>query len=208
MIWRNYFLQYFFQEFRVHFIQKISVIAVFLVLSGFYASAEELWRLRYFVPTSSESEITRGSSKGTDKLNTSGHGGNLVFANGIGLGYSTVRTNGNLGGIDYKFKNHSLDLSYTIGDTLSLTVGAGRLIYGRGELSMNGTSYVTESSSGESLFMNFGIPFIGGELLMAYRQNNTEYQNYQSKISGKSVMLADSVKLLSGQISAGFGFLF
>ena len=193
---------------KVTVLKKISVLTVFFIFSAFHAGAEELWRLRYSVPTSSESEITRGSSKISEKLNTSGHSGNLVFANGIGFGYSTVRTNGSLEGIDYKFKNHSLDLAYTIGDDLSFTLGAGRLVYGRGEQSLNGTSYVTESSSGEALFMNFGIPFIGVELLLGYRQNNIEYKLFQNRIAGKSVILEDSVILLSSQLNAGLGFLF
>ena len=193
---------------KVPVIQKITVLTVFFFFSVCHAGAEEIWRLRYSVPTSAESEITRGSSKASEKLNTSGHSGNMVFANGIGFGYSTVRTNGSLGGIDYKFKNHSLDLAYTIGNDLSYTLGAGRLVYGRGEQSMSGTSYVTESSSGEALFMNFGIPFLGGEFLLGYRQHNIEYKNFQSQISGQTVMLEDTVKLLSSQVNAGFGFLF
>ena len=189
-------------------LHKITVISAFFMFTAIHAGAEELWRLRYSVPTSGESEITRGSSKTSEKLNTTGHSGNLVFANGIGFGYSTVRTNGSLEGIDYKFKNHSLDLAYTIGDDLSFTLGAGRLVYGRGEQRLNGTSYVTESSSSEDLFMNFGIPFIGGELLLGYRQNNIEYKLFQNRIAGKSVILEDSLILLSSQLYAGFGFLF
>jgi hypothetical protein len=189
-------------------LHKITVISAFFMFPPIHAGAEELWRLRYSVPTSGESEITRGSNKTSEKLNTSGHSGNLVFANGIGFGYSTVRTNGSLEGIDYKFKNHSLDLAYTIGNKLSFTLGAGRLVYGRGEQSLKGKSYVTESSSGEALFMNFGIPFIGGELLLGYRQNNIEYKLFQTRIAGKSVILEESVILLSSQLNAGLGFLF
>ena len=194
--------------FNVPALNKIIFLSAFLMFNAIHLGAEELWRFRYSVPTSGESEITRGSSKTSEKLNTSGHSGNLVFANGIGFGYSTVRTNGSLEGIDYKFKNHSLDLAYTIGDDLSFTLGAGRLVQGRGEQSLNGTSYVTESSSGEALFMNFGIPFIGVELLLGYRQNNIEYKLFQNRIAGKSVILEDSVILLSSQLNAGLGFLF
>ena len=178
------------------------------MFTSIHVGAEELWRFRYSVPMSGESKITRGSSKASEKLNTSGHSGNLVFANGIGFGYSTVRTSGSLGGIEYKFKNHSLDLAYTIGNELSFTLGSGRLVYGRGEQSLNGTSYVTESSRGEALFMNFGIPFIGGELLLGYRQNNIEYKSFQNRIAGKSVILKGSVILISNQLNTGFGFLF
>ena len=194
--------------FNVPALNKITILSAFLMFTAIHVGAEELWRFRYSVPTSGESNITRGSSKASEKLNTSGHSVNLVFANGIGFGYSTVRTNGSLEGIDYKFKNHSLDLAYTIGDDLSFTLGAGRLVYGRGEQRLNGTSYVTESSSSEDLFMNFGIPFIGGELLFGYRHNNIEYNNFQNRIAGKSVILEDSVILLSSQLNAGFGFLF
>jgi len=187
---------------------KIFLFVAFLMLTAFYAEAEELWRLRYFVPTSSESEITFGSNKTAEKLNTSGHSGNLVFANGIGVGYSTLRSNVSLEGVSYIFRNDSLDLSYTIGNSLSFTFGAGRLINGRGELSLNGVSYATENSTGGAVFFNLGIPFIVGELLLGYRQNNIEYKNYQSQISGKTVTLADPVKLLSSQVSVGLGFIF
>ena len=187
---------------------KISVFVMFFLLSGFSAGAQELWRLRYFVPTAAENQIKLGSSKTTGKLNTSGHSTSLVFVNGTGLGYSTVRSNGSLESISYIFKNNYLDLSYTIGNSLSLTVGAGLLINGRGELSFNGASYVTENSTGESVFMNFGIPFFGGELLLGYRQNNTKYKIFQSQISEQSVTLDDSVDLISGQVNFGIGLLF
>ena len=187
---------------------RIILFVAFLMLTSFYAEAEELWRLRYFVPTSSESEITFGSNKAAEKLNTSGHSGNLVFANGIGVGYSTLRSNVILEEVSYIFRNDSLDLSYTIGNSLSFTFGAGRLINGRGELSLNGVSYATANSTGGAVFFNLGIPFIGGELLLGYRQNNIEYKNYQSQISGKTITLADHVKLLSSQVSIGIGFIF
>jgi hypothetical protein len=192
-------------------VPKLAIIflfVAFLMLTAFSAEAAELWRLRYFVPTSAESEITFGSSKAAEKLNTSGHSGNLVFANGIGVGYSTLRSNVSLEGVSYIFRNDSLDLSYTIGNSLSFTFGAGRLINGRGELSLNGVSYATENSTGGAVFFNLGIPFIVGELLLGYRQNNIEYKNYQSQISGKTVTLADPVKLLSSQVSIGIGFIF
>jgi len=187
---------------------NIFLFIVFLMLTAFSAEAAELRRLRYFVPTSAESEVTFGSSKAAEKLNTSGHSGNLVFANGIGVGYSTLRSNVSLEGVSYIFRNDSLDLSYTIGNSLSFTFGAGRLINGRAELSLNGVSYATENSTGGAVFFNLGIPFIGGELLLGYRQNNIEYKNYQSQISGKTVTLADPVKLLSSQVSVGIGFIF
>ena len=187
---------------------KVFLFVAFLMLTVFSAEAVELWRLRYFVPTSAESEITFGSSKAAEKLNTSGHSGNLVFANGIGVGYSTLRSNVKLEGVSYIFRNDSLDLSYTIGNSLSFTFGAGRLINGRGDLSLNGVSYATENSTGGAVFFNLGIPFIGGELLLGYRQNKIEYKNYQSQISGKTVTLADPVKLLSNQVSVGIGFIF
>jgi len=187
---------------------KICFFVSFLILTGFYAEAEDLRRLRYFVPTSAESEIKYGSSKNTKKLNTSGHSGNFVFANGIGVGYCTERSNVSFEGVSHSFRNDSLDLSYTIGDSLNFTFGAGRLINGRGELSLNGVGYATENSTGGAVFINFGIPFFGGDLLLGYRQNNIEYKNYKSQESGNTVTLGDSVKLLSNQVNIGIGFVF
>ena len=45
---------------------KIFLFVAFLMLTAFSAEAAELWRLRYFVPTSAESEITFGPSKAAE----------------------------------------------------------------------------------------------------------------------------------------------
>ena len=178
------------------------------MLKSFFLAADEVWRLRYSTLISAENVITRNSISTSAEMSTSGHSGNFVFANGIGLGFSTTMTSGNLEDISYKFKNNSLDLSYTTGNSFSFTLGAGRMINGRGEIILNGVDYVTESVSGESFFLNLGIPFFGGEFLLGYRQDNSEFKNHQCQMSGKSVILAEPVKLISGQINAGIGFLF
>ena len=178
------------------------------MLKSFFLAADEVWRLRYSTLISGENVITRNSISSSAEMSTSGHSGNFVFANGIGLGYSTAMTNGNLEDISYKFKNSSLDLSYTIGRSFSFTLGTGKMINGRGEIILDGEGYTTESVSGESIFLNFGIPFFGGEFLLGYRQDNTKFKNYQCQMSGKSVVVAKKVNLFSGQINAGIGFLF
>ena len=191
----------------MHSFRTIILTAIILLI-GFYATADEVWRLRYLTMISEENEITRSSSSASAELSTSGHSGSFVFANGIGLGYSAARANGNLEDISYKFKNNSLDLSYTTGNSFSFTLGAGRMINGHGEITLNGVEYVTERVSGESIFLNLGIPFFGGEFLLGYRQDNSEFKNHQCQMSGKSVILAEPVKLISGQINAGIGFFF
>ena len=187
---------------------RTTIITVIILLIGFYATADEVWRLRYSTLISGENEITRDSSSSSAELSTSGHSVNFVFANGIGLGYSNATANGNLEDISYKFKNSSLDLSYTIGRSFSFTLGTGIMINGRGEIILDGEGYTTESVSGESIFLNLGIPFFGGEFLLGYRQDNSKFKNYQCQMSGKSVILAEPVNLVSGQINAGIGFLF
>ena len=178
------------------------------MLKSFFLAADEVWRLRYSTMISAENGITQNSISSSAEMSTSGHSGNFIFANGIGLGYSTAMTNGNLEDISYKFKNSSLDLSYTIGRSFSFTLGTGKMINGRGEIILDGEGYTTESVSGESIFLNLGIPFFGGEFLLGYRQDNSKFKNYQCQMSGKSVILAEPVKLVSGQINAGIGFLF
>ena len=187
---------------------RIIILIVLIMLKSFFLAADEVWRLRYSTLISAENEITRGSSTSSAELSKSGQSGNFVFANGIGLGYSTTMTNGNLEDISYKFKNSSLDLSYTIGRSFSFTLGAARMINGRGEIILDGVDYSTESVSGESIFLNLGIPFFGGEFLLGYRQDNGKFKNYQCQMSGKSVILSEPVNLVSGQINAGIGFLF
>ena len=178
------------------------------MLKSIFLAADEVWRLRYSTLNSAENVITRNSISTSAEMSTSGHSGNFVFANGIGLGFSTTMTSGNLEDISYKFKNSSLDLSYTIGSSLSFTLGAGRMINGRGEIILNGVNYVTESVFGESVFLNLGIPFFGGEFLLGYRQDNSKFKNYQCQMSGNSVILDEPVKLISGQINAGIGVFF
>ena len=191
----------------MHSFRTIILTAIILLI-GFYATADEVWRLRYSTRISGEHEITRDSSSSSAELRTSGKSVNFVFANGIGLGYSNAIANGNLEDISYKFKNSSLDLSYTIGRSLSFTLGTGILINGRGEIILDGEDYSTESVSGESIFLNFGIPFFGGEFLLGYRQDKSNFKNYQCQMSGKSVIVAEKINLYSGQINAGIGFLF
>ena len=183
----------------------IFLFCLFLTLT---AEGKDFSRFRYLIPILSESEISINSSKSQAKLSTFGNKCNLIFFNGMGFGYNTIRKKGNIDSTFYKFKNHSLDLSYTIGGTLSFTFGIGQLIFGRGELTKNGNNFITENSSGESLFFDIGIPFIIGELIIGYRQNFSEYSNYQTKLNGESIVLLDPIKLYSSQIEAGIGFLF
>jgi len=178
------------------------------MLKSFFLAAEEVWRLRYSTLISAENGITRNSISSSAEMSTSSHSGNFVFANGIGLGYSTSMTNGNIEDISYKFNNSSLDLSYTIGHSFSFTLGAARMINGRGEIILDSVDYSTESVSGESIFLNLGIPFFNGEFLLGYRQENSKFKNYQCQMSGESVILTEQVNLVSGQINAGIGFLF
>ena len=191
----------------MHSFKKITLSAIIQLIS-FYATADEEWRLRYSSLISGEYEITRDSISSSSELSTSGHGLYFVFANGIGIGYSAATSNGNLEDISYKFKNSSLDLSYTIGRSYSFTLGTGILINGRGEIILDGEDYSTESVSGESIFLNFGIPFFGGEFLLGYHQNNSNFKNYQCQMSGKSVIVAEKVNLFSQKINVGIGFLF
>ena len=184
------------------------ILTGIILLIGFYATADEVWRLRYSTLISGENEITRDSSSSSAELSTSGHSVNFVFANGTGIGFATIMTNGNLEDISYKFKNSSLDLSYTIGRSFSFTLGKGIMINGRGKIILDGEGYTTESISGESILLNLGMPFFGGEFLLGYRQDNSKFKNYQCQMSGKSVILDEPVNLVSGQINAGIGFLF
>ena len=184
------------------------ILTSLILLGGFYATADEFWRLRYSKLISGDNEITRESRSSSAELSMSGQSGNFIFANGIGLGYSTTMANGNLEDISYKFKNNTLDLSYTIGSSLSFTLGTGKMINGRGKIIVDSEGYKTESVSGESFFLSLGIPFFGGELLLGYRQDNSKFENYQCQMSGESVILNESVKLVSGQLNAGIGFIF
>ena len=187
---------------------RIIILTLIILLIGFYATADEVSRLRYSTLISAEHEITRDSNSSSAELSKSGHSLNFVFANGIGLGFSNSMANGNLEDISYKFKNSSLDLLYTIGRSLSLTLGTGIMINGRGEIILDSEGYSTESVSGESIFLNLGIPFFGGEFLLGYRRDNSKFKNFQCQMSGKSVILDEPVNLYSAQINAGIGFLF
>ena len=144
----------------------------------------------------------------SEKMKNSGNSGSFIFANGIGLGYSTKFANVNFNDISYKFKSSSLDLSYTIGSSFSFTLGAGRIINGRGKIILDKVDYSTASVSGESIFFNLGIPFFGGEILFGYHHDQSKFRNFQCQMSGESVILSVPVNLVSDQIISGIGFFF
>lgn len=189
-------------------LKKIIVIVSFVTTFTNQVFGEKPWRLRYSVPISGENEIKRGTSESSEKFSTNGDSGYLIFPNGIGFGYNSVLIIGEITGIQYNFKNHNFDLSYTIGDHLSFSLGVGKLIYGRSEQEVNKEKYLTESSIGNSVFVNLGIPIMGLEFLLGYRQNKIKYRNFQRRISGNSEVLGESIELISSQISTGFGILF
>jgi len=192
----------------VFYFLKISTFFLLFFILNFKANAEDFWRLRYLFPYLEEYEITRNTNKHKVKPKASGHSVNLILTNGIGIGYNSSMSEVGKDGSRYKFKNHFLDLSYTIGNTFSFTIGAGSKIYGRSELSFSGRDFVTERSKGEAYFVDFGIPFLLGELIFGYRQNYIEYKNFQTQIANESLVLEDSVKLSSSQFNTGIGILF
>ncbi len=187
---------------------RFILLLLFFVFFSHTAGAEELWRLRYVIPNSEFGRMTQGADESTETPTTSGHSGHIVFANGFGVGYNRMYTSAILNSSSHRFQSDNLDLSYTLGEKFSLTVGVGNSISGSAEATINGISYITENLKGEATFINLGIPLLGIELLLGYRQNHIEYRNYQGDNSGTTVVIATPFILRSEQLMVGLGFFF
>ncbi len=170
--------------------------------------ADEFSRLRYLVLSDENGTLLQGENKSDETLSTSGYSGYFVFENGFGFGFTTMTTKGSIGSDSHSEQSDNLDISLTFGGEWNLTLGYGQGIYGRGELSRNGTEYVTDKVRGGGGFLLLGIPLFGGELLAGYRMNELEFGTYQAKVNGTNSRLDDCVLVKSEHVMTGFGLHF
>ena len=179
-----------------------------LLLFGWSAYADNDWRLRYITPNSETGRLTQDTSESTLPPSTTGYSGALIFANGFGVGCTTMTTDAILGSGIHKLQSDNLDISYTFGSDYSMTFGLGKPINGKAEATINGIRYVTENIDGDANFIHLGMTMLGIEWLFGFRQNQIEYRNYQGEVSGTAVTLTTPYILRSDQILVGFGLFF
>lgn len=182
-------------------------------LLSFLASGEGVaagidWRLRVLTPTQESGSLTDNGTKSTSPPTTSGLGFHIVMSNGFGFGTTRVRSKGTISANSVSSTSDNVDLSYTFGERWSVTLGVGWGLTGKATLIESGTRYDTENLRGGSGFALFGIPFLGGEALLGFRQTSISYLDLKCDSGSSTTTRVNPLKTDTQQVLLGFGFLF
>ncbi|MGA1597829.1 MAG: hypothetical protein ACO4AU_02180 [bacterium] len=185
-----------------------STLLLFLLLavSGSCLQAAEPWRLRFLVPQSESGTLALDEEDPVKASRATGKSGVLVFGNGFGVGITNVRTEGTVSGSSGYVSSDSIDLSYTIGGRLSLTLAVGGVTAGESQIRISGTDYVTATAVGSTGMILVGLPFLGGELLAGARGDSVEFKNYRT--AGSPDPIDTVVTASTRQLMLGFGLVF
>ncbi len=166
------------------------------------------WRLRMLTPMQEVGSFTDNQTKSSSAPNTSGFGMHIVMSNGFGFGATGLYSKGTVNGNAATATSSNVDLSYTFGEAWSVTLGAGWALKGKATLTENGTRYETENLRGGSGFVLFGMPFLGGEVLLGFRQNSVSYLDLKYDSGSATTTRANLLKSDTQQVMLGLGFLF
>ena len=192
----------------MHFLIRFIIFASLLaVLFQGQALGEDIWRLRYLVLSEEQGKIFVSGNESSETPKTEGFSGHLVFDSGIGFGFTTMTTEGKIGNDGLTLQSDNIDISYTFGTEWNLSLGYGRGMTGKGNID-GIKNYVTSKVRGDSLFILFGIPFIGGELLGGIRKNELEFGPFQTNINGTETKLGNNVINRSEHLMLGYGLHF
>jgi len=192
---------------RRRFFTGLAVLLALLV-GGPGRAAGIDWRLRVLNPSMESGTLVDNQTKSTSAPTTSGLGVHIVLANGFGFGATGLRSKGTVNGNSVSMTSDNADLSYTFGQRWSMTLGVGWALTGKATLTESGTRYDTENLRGGSGFLLLGMPFLGGEVLLGFRQTNVRYQDLKYDSGSSTTTRANPLEAKTQQGLVGFGFLF
>mgnify|MGYP006865022882 CR=1 FL=1 len=142
-------------------------------------------------------------STSTDSISASNSSLYLIW-NNWGIGQTTENFLDTESGYIFDMKTHFLDLSYTIGSSWTMTLGAG-VPSGNGKITTrSNTEYKSSTVSGNGYFVVIGLEIGIFEILMGYRANNVEFSNFETG----SRILDTKYKISGSQSLIGLGLSF
>ena len=98
-------------------------------------------------------------------------------------------------GKEFSILNSYNDISYTIGDQISFTIGTGILGSGKGTYTESQKVFTSDKASGSANFFSIGIGFSGIEFLYGQRKFDFENKEFQRTASGSKETVESNVKV-------------
>jgi len=127
-----------------------------------------------------------------------------VISNNWGIGQTTEKFLKTKSGYTFDMQTQFVDLSFTTGETWTLTLGLG-IPSGNGKITTSSnTEYKSSNVSGGGYFAVFGLELGIFEFLVGHRVNNIEYSKFESG----STALDTKYKVSGSQTMIGLGLSF
>ncbi len=129
---------------------------------------------------------------------------NSLIWNSWGIGQTSEKFLNTKSGYTFDMQTQFVDLSYTLGETWTTTLGVG-IPSGTGKITTSSNAeYKSSTVSGSGYFAVFGLEIGIFEFLVGHRVNNVEYSKF---VSG-STTLDTKYKVSGGQTMVGLGLSF
>ena len=157
-----------------------------------YANQTEGIRLR---------QMNGSQSKDSHSVKTTS---NSLIWNSWGIGQTSEKFLNTKSGYTFDMQTQFVDLSYTLGETWTTTLGVG-IPSGTGKITTSSNAeYKSSTVSSSGYFAVFGLEIGIFEFLVGHRVNNVEYSKFQDG----STALDTKYKVSGGQTMVGLGLSF
>ncbi len=167
----------------------------------------ETFQKRGLGKSSEQSKIRiRGlmGSVSADTISASNSSYYLIW-NGWGVGQSVLKYKTSDNEKTFKVVNSFNDISYTIGDKFTITLGVGYAGKGKGTLSASSKDYYSEKFNGNANFGIVGLEIFNIELLLGYRRLEFENKEFERTVYGNIETIDSNFKVKGSLNLYGFG---
>ena len=182
-------------------LSRLALLASGIVLSSqlwgqgwdaIYANQTEGIRLR---------QLNGSQSKDSLSVKTTS---NTIIWDSWGIGQTSEKFLKTKSGYTFDMQTQFVDLSYTLGESWTTTLGVG-IPNGTGKITTSSnTEYKSSTISGSGYFAVFGLEIGIFEFLVGHRANNVEYSKFESG----STALDTKYEVSGGQTVIGLGLSF
>ena len=186
-------------------LQKI-LIRLVLLATGLVLSSQ-VWGQGWDIIYANQTEGIRlrqmNGSQSKDSLSVKTTSNTIIW-NSWGIGQTSEKFLNTKSGYNFDMQTQFVDLSYTLGESWTTTLGVG-IPSGTGKIStISNTEYKSSTVSGSGFFAVFGLEIGIFEFLVGHRVNNVEYSKFESG----SNALDTKYKVSGGQTMIGLGLSF